>query len=128
MTEVTTNAMQTMRKSLKERAKEFSVQLPFMDGRNKGDAKELIGQVSTITDYGFLSGEDGKEYVVFITAERKKKFYFGGTVLTDQMLQLEAEGYHDDIIAEGLPVLMTEKRSKNNRSYVSVEFYPDIEG
>ena len=124
--EATTNAVQqNVRKSLKGRAKEFSVQLPFMDGRNKGDAKELIGQVNTIIDYGFLKGEDDKEYVVFITAERKKKFYFGGTVLTDQMLQLEAEGYHDDILAEGLPVLMTEKRSKNNRAYVSVEFYPE---
>ena len=118
--------MTTTRKSLRDRAKEFSVQLPFMDGRDKGDAKELIGQISTITDYGFLKGDDDNEYVVFITAERAKKFYFGGTVLTDQMQQLEAEGYREEILAEGLPVLMTEKRSKNNRSYVSVEFYPEV--
>jgi len=117
--------MTATRKSLKDRAKEFSVQLPFMDGRDKGDAKELIGQVSTITDYGFLKGDDDKEYVVFIVAERAKKFYFGGTVLTDQMAQLEAEGYHEEIVAEGLPVLMTEKQSKNKRTYTSIEFYPE---
>lgn len=114
-----------MRKSLKDRAKDFSIQLPFMDGREKGDAKELIGQVSTIIDYGFLKGDNDNDYVVFITKERSKTFYFGGQVLTDQMQQLEAEGYREEIITEGLPMLMTEKKSKNNRSYTNVEFYPE---
>ena len=117
--------MEATRKSLKDRAKEFSVQLPFMDGREKGDSKELVGQVITITDYGFLKGDDEREYAVFITKERAKKFYFGGTVITDQLQQLEAEGYHDEIVAEGLPTLMTEKKSKNNRGYIHVEFYPE---
>ena len=112
-------------KSLKDRAKEFSVQLPFMEGREKGDSKDLIGQVSTIVDYGFLKGDTGHDYVVFIVKERKDKFYFGGQVLTDQMGQLEAEGYHETIVDEGLPMLMTEKKSKNNRSYANVEFYPE---
>lgn len=113
------------RKSLKERAQEFSVQLPFMEGRDKGDAKELVGQVSTIADYGFLKGEDDRDYAVFIVAERSDKFFFGGTVLTDQLQQLEADGYHDDIVAEGLPMLMEEKKSKNKRSYINVTFYPE---
>lgn len=116
--------MSTNMKSLKDRAKEFSVQLPFMDGREKADAKDLIGTVNTITDYGFLTGDNG-DYVVFIVKERSKQFYFGGAVLTDQMAQLEAEGYHDEIVAEGLPMLLTEKKSKNNRTYVNVEFYPE---
>lgn len=120
---MTTN--ETMRKSLKDRAKEFSVQLPFMDGRDKGDAKELVGMISTIADYGFLKGDDQRDYAVFITKENSKKFFFGGTVLTDQLTQLEAEGYHEAIIEEGLPVLFTEKQSKNKRSYINVEFYPE---
>lgn len=117
--------MNATRKSLRDRAKEFSVQLPFMEGREKGDVKELVGQVSTIADYGFLTGDDNNEYVVFITKERSKSFYFGGTVLTDQLKKLTEEGYYDEIVAEGLPMLMTEKKSKNNRSYVAVEFYPE---
>lgn len=121
----------TMKKSLKDRAKEFSVQLPFMDGREKGDARELVGQVTTIVDYGFLKGdatEEGnanRDYACFIVKEHSDKFYFGGTVLTDQLQQLEAEGYHDEIVAEGLPMLMTEKKSKNKRTYINVEFYPE---
>lgn len=114
-----------MKKSLRDRAKEFSVQLPFMEGREKGDTKELVGQISTIADYGFLRGDDGHDYAVFVTSERTKTFYFGGTVLTDQLAQLEAEGYHDTIVEEGLPMLLTEKKSKNNRSYINVEFYPE---
>lgn len=117
--------MSDIRKSLRERAKEFSVQLPFMEGKEKGDMKELVGQISTIKEYGFLKGEEGNDYVVFIVAERAKQFFFGGSVLTDQLQQLEAEGYHEEIAASGLPMLLTEKKSKNNRTYTNVEFYPE---
>lgn len=117
--------MSDMRKSLKERAKEFSVSLPFMEGREKGDMKELHGQISTIVDYGFLTGDKGNDYAVFIVKERSDKFYFGGQVLTDQLQQLEAEGYHEAIIEEGLPVLFGEKKSKNKQTYTTVEFYPE---
>lgn len=117
--------MSDMKKSLKDRAKEFSVQLPFMDGREKGESEELLGQISTIVDYGFLTGDKGNDYAVFIVKERSNKFYFGGQVLTDQLQQLEAEGYHEEIVNEGLPVLFGQKKSKNKQTYTTVEFYPE---
>lgn len=120
--------MSDMRKSLKDRAREFSVQLPFMDGREKGETKELIGTINTICDFGFLPNENGEVYVAFIVKERPSKFYFGGSVLTDRMMKLDEEGYHDDVVAEGLPVLMTEKKAKkSNRTYTNVVFYPEPE-
>ncbi len=113
-------------KSLKERAREFSVQLPLMDGREKGDASELLGQISTITDYGFMPNDAGEPYAVFIVKERSDKFYFGGAVLTARLSDLDAEGYHDAIVEEGLPVLLTEaKGKKSKRTYTNVEFYPE---
>lgn len=113
-------------KSLKERAKAFDVQLPFMEGREKGETKELLGQVSTISDYGFIPNDAGEAYVVFITKERANKFFFGGSVLTARMVELETEGYHDAIVAEGLPMLLTEEKSKKtNRVYTNVKFYPE---
>lgn len=112
-------------KSLRDRAKEFSVRLPFMDGRQKGETKDLLGQISTITDYGFLPDDRGEHYVVFIVKERSSKFYFGGQVLTDQIAQLDQEGYGAEIREAGLPMLLTEKKSRNNRGYTSVEFYPE---
>lgn len=112
-------------KSLRERAKEFDVRLPFMEGREKGETKELLGTVNTITEYGFLPNEQGEVYACFIVKERPGKFYFGGTVITDRLTQLETEGYHEAVNAEGLPVLMTEKKSKNNRTFTNVVFFPE---
>ena len=112
-------------KSLRERAKEFDVRLPFMEGREKGDTKELLGQDSTINEYGFLPNEAGEVYAVFTVKERSDKFYFGGTVITDRLLKLDQEGYHEAIVAEGLPVRMTEKKSRNNRNFINVEFFPE---
>ena len=114
-----------MKKSLRERAREFSVQLPFMDGREKGETKEILSTVCTIREYGFLPNESGEPYACFIVDEIPEKFFFGGSVLTARLTELEEEGYHDTIVDEGLPVLMTEKKSKkSNRGYTNVEFYP----
>ena len=66
---------ENMMKSLRERAKEFSsLGLPFMEGREKGETDELLGQESTICDYGFLPNDNGEAYAVFIVKERSNKF------------------------------------------------------
>lgn len=115
-----------MRKSLKDRAKEMRAQLPLMKGKEKGETSELLAQITTITDYGFLPNESGEPYAVITVKEYPAKFYFGGAVLTARLSDLDAEGYHDDIIAEGLPVLFTEVKSKKSkRNYINVEFYPE---
>lgn len=114
-------------KTLRERAREFNSTLPFMEGREKGDLKTLLGQVTTINDYGFLTNEKGQTYVAFTVKERSKEFYFGGVVLTDRLTELEAEGFGDAIREEGLPVLMTEARGKkSNLNYTNVEFFPEV--
>ena len=107
--------------NLKERVKQFSVNLPVMEGRDKGELKGLVGQPVTIIDYGMMN-DDGKEYVCFIVKEDEKRFYFGGQVLTDQLQQLSEEGYYDAIIQEGLSVTFGEKKSKNGRFYTTVEY------
>lgn len=113
-------------KSLRERAKEFDQQLPLMEGREKGNTDELLGQVSTIDDYGFLPNENGEQYVAFTVKERLGKFYFGGSVLTSRMIELDGEGYGESIRQEGLPVLMTTATSKaNKRRYTTVKFFPE---
>lgn len=121
---MSTNEIKSL-KSLRERAKEFDVRLPFMEGREKGETKDLLGTVNTITEYGFLPNDQGEVYACFIVKERANKFYFGGTVMTDRLTQLETEGYHEAVVAEGLPVLMTEKKSKNNRTFTNVVFFPE---
>lgn len=119
------NVTQKSFEDLRNRAREFSAQLPFMECREKGEIKELIGQISTINQFGFIPNEAGEPYAVFTVKEREKRFYFGGMVLTDRLIQLEKEGFREVIEEEGLPVLMTEKKGKSNRTYTNVVFFPE---
>lgn len=128
-------AKEKMISRLQERAKQFSILLPFMEGKEKGDMERLHDGNWTINDYGFLiDSSDGsdKKYVCFTVKEDPQHFYFGGKVLTDQLQQLEDEGFHEDIINEGLPVAFETKKSKNKDAktglflkYTSVIFYPE---
>ena len=97
---------------------------PLMDGREKGDLDSIKGVETTITDYDFVNGDDG-EYVVFTTHENPQLFYFGSTVLTQQMRKIEDAGYHEDVKKDGLPVKLYDRKSKNKRTYTDVTFYPE---
>jgi len=113
-------------KSLKDMAKSLQVVVEFMDGREKGNLKDLMGQTVTIIDFGMLKDEKtAKPYVVFITKEDPKNFYFGGQVLTDDLQELEENGYKEEIQKEGLPTLFGEKKSKNGLTYSTNTFYPE---
>lgn len=115
------NKFEGPKKTLKDRAKEMTVRLPFMEGREKGNLDDLRQKPVTIREYGFLKGDSG-EYAVFIVEEDPANFYFGGIVLTDALATFEAEGYHQAIVEEGLKIMMTLKKSKNNKPYTNVEF------
>lgn len=112
-----------MKLSLKERLlNEVNNGLPFMVGREK-DAIEL-GKIITIKDYGFLTGEDG-DFICFIDDDNTDKYFFGGSVLTEKFKQIELAFTPDEIqqlLADGIEIVCSEKKSKNNRKYVNVEF------
>ena len=114
-------------KSLRDRAKELQNSLPFMESREKGEMKRIVDMNVTIRDYGFLQDEKEKEYVCFIIDEDPQNFYFGGQVLTDNMHDLEADGYHAEILENGLPARFGTKMSKNKKEYTTVTFFPDVE-
>jgi len=111
---------------MKARAKKFSVQLEIMEKRKKGELQSLIGSPVTIRDFGYLKDKDSGNYVVFIIDEDTENFYFGGMVLTNNIQELESEGFAETIRSEGLPVLFGEKRSKNKQIYTTVTFYPEF--
>jgi hypothetical protein len=123
-----------MKKSLQERAKEFEILLPFMEGREKGDFDRIVNSPVTIDNFGFLKdNSEGKikEYVCITIKEDSKNFYFGGHVLTDNLKQLEQDGYREEIETEGLPVEFGKKKSKNKgdngmyNTYTTVTFFPE---
>lgn len=98
--------------------------LEILEGKEKGDKRDILGKVVTISNYGFIKSKDGV-YAVFTTRE-DNKFYNASSLLTDYLKQIEENGGHDDVVNEGLPILLTEKVSSSNRKYIDVEFYPNI--
>lgn len=114
--------------SLRDEAKKMNSGkgISFMEGRERGSIDELLGKTVTIRDYAFLEGQDG-EYAVFIIDEDKDSFFFGGSVLTENLKNLSAEA-KIECQNEGLPTLMEKRQSKKTkRTYTSVEFFPDEE-
>lgn len=114
--------------SLKDEAKKMNLGngVPFMEGRTKGSTDELLGKEITIRDFAFLNGQDG-EYVVFIIDEDKDSFYFGGSVLTNNMKAF-SESAQAEIRKDGLKTVMNKAQSKKSkRNYISVKFLFDDE-
>lgn len=93
--------------------------IPFMDDRKKGDINVLVGEVLHIDDFGFINGRDG-EYAVVSFKEHPDSFYFAGLALTDICRKVDADGMREELAAQ--PVVLSMKKSKNNRNYMSVDF------
>lgn len=109
---------------LKEMAKGMNAGkgIEFMEGRNKGEAEELLDRTVTIRNFDFINGENG-EYAVFIIDEDEENFYFAGSVLTDNLRRLVPA--KEQVIEKGLPTKFTQRKSKAKRNYTAVEFYPE---
>ena len=113
------------RKSLQDRVKQFNSGIPFMEGREPGELKDVVGRIVTIIDYGFLAQtKQSKEPVAVIALkEHPEYFYFGGQVITDQLRQLDEECYGEDIRTEGLPVVFELRKSnKTGNSYMAANY------
>lgn len=107
---------------LKQFAETLVKTCPLMEGREKGNLGDITGVQVHITDYDFLEGDDGN-YAVFIIEENSELFFFGSSVLTEYLVNLDENGYKETIQAEGLPVTLTKKKSKNKREYYAVELF-----
>lgn len=108
-------------KSLKERVQELGTVVELAKGREKGETKDLLGEVVTINNVEVVEMNDDT-FVAFTVAEDKKKFYFGGTVLSNDLITLLNEGYGDAIRKEGVKITLNEEKSKNNRTYIKVTY------
>ena len=108
-------------KTLKERVMELGTVVELAVGREKGETKDLLGEVVTINNAEVVEMNDDT-FVAFTVAEDKKKFYFGGKVLSNDLITLLNEGYGDAIKKEGIKITLNEEKSKNNRTYTKVTY------
>lgn len=117
------------------KAKEVTLTgLPFMEGREKGDLNDLINTTVVIKDYGYMEDVDKngevKEYASFIIEENDKEFFFGGQVLTDNLKKLDevlTDKELEQLLENGIPVVLGKKKSKNKREYTTCNFFPNQE-
>ena len=102
--------------------------LPFMDGREKLEITgEVLNNILTVDDYGYLDGDDGN-YVVISLREYPNHFIYGGSVVTDAFKKLEEKIGAENmaqLIQYGLTFRLSELISKNKRKYIRISFFPN---
>lgn len=101
--------------------------LPFMEGKEKLEVKgNILNNVLTVDEYGFLEGEEG-EYVVIALKEYPQHFIYGPSVVTQAFKTLEETLNEEErafILDKGLTFKLTEVVSKNKRKYIKLTFFP----
>ena len=110
--------------SLKETlmAKNAGEGIKFMENRTKGELEEILNKEVILRDYDFINGKRGR-FVVFIVDEIEDKFFFGGQVITELLDSINPE-QKKELQAEGVPVEVYSKKSKNGMDYHGMTFYP----
>ena len=108
--------------------KQMEKQANVMEGRTKGEIKELTAYL--IKDFTILKDKDtGNEYSAFIVEGNDEEFFFGGSVVTDKLKRI-CDMLTDEELAElkkeGLPVMFVGKKSKNKRKLMIEEFSVDL--
>lgn len=93
--------------------------IPFMEGREKGDIRDLIGKTVNIMDFGFIKGENGT-YAVFCVKGSEKEFYCGGKAVTEILSTIKNDGKKDLLPEQEAKIL--EVTSKTKRKYITIEF------
>ena len=101
--------------------------LPFMEGKVKLEVKgDVFNRILTVSDYGFLEGEEGV-YVVIAVKEYPQNFIYGSSVVTQAFQELDTRFTGEQkgmIIEQGLTFTLSEMVSKNKRKYTKINFFP----
>ena len=103
--------------------KQMEKQSNVMEGRTKGEIKELTAYL--IKDFTILKDKNtDSEYSAFIVEGNDEEFFFGGSVVTDKLKRIK-EMLSDEELAElkkeGLPVTFVSLKSKNKRNYMDMQ-------
>ena len=67
--------------------KQMEKQANVMEGRTKGEVKELTAYI--IKDFTILKDKEDNQYCAFIVDDNDEEFFFGGTVVTDKLIRIK---------------------------------------
>ena len=103
--------------------KQMEKQTNVMEGRTKGEIKELTAYL--IKDFTILKDKNtNSEYSAFIVEGNDEEFFFGGAVVTDKLKRITdllTDSELEELKKEGIPVMFVAKKSKINRNYMDME-------
>lgn len=99
--------------------KQFQSGLPFMEGREKAALHMLYGREVHIVDYGFMKNDEG-EYSCFVVAEEPGFFYFGNSIITKMLEQVDKDGMREDLAV--MRIVFKQQKSAKGRDYTAFEF------
>ena len=103
--------------------KQMEKQTNVMEGRTKGEIKELTAYL--IKDFTILKDKNtNSEYSAFIVEGNDEEFFFGGAVVTDKLKRITdllTDSELEELKKEGIPVMFVTKKSKNKRNYMDME-------
>ena len=103
--------------------KQMEKQANVMEGRTKGEIKELTAYL--IKDFTILKDKNtDSEYSAFIVEGNDEEFFFGGAVVTDKLKRITdllTDSELEELKKEGIPVMFVTKKSKNKRNYIDME-------
>lgn len=94
--------------------------IPFMEGREKGNLRDMVDKPLHIVDFGFINGKDG-EFGVVQFAEDDKKFYFANGIITEMLMQVDDDGMREELAEQ--PIVFTMRMSKERKQeYMTFDF------
>lgn len=99
--------------------KSFGNSVPFMDGREKGNLADILGEIVHIEEYAFLSNDEG-DYAVMAFSEYPALFFFGNAIVTEMLHKVEDDGKAASLPEVGIQFKL--RRSAKGRTYTSFEF------
>lgn len=114
-------------KTLKELAKEQNGTKESFIGRTGEKIDSILGKVVTLRDYEHRSKKKGNNYehfIAFVVDEDDKHYFNGGTKMKVFISKVEEENLVDDLLREGVPMLMKKTKTSNGNTFTDITFYP----
>lgn len=114
-------------KTLKELAKEQNGTKESFIGRTQEKIETILGKVVTLRDYEHRSkrmGDTYEHFIAFIIDDDDEHFYNGGTKMKDFISKVEEAGLVEDLIREGVPMLMKKTKTSKGNTFTDITFYP----
>ena len=94
--------------------------IPFLEGREKGNLRDLVNKPLHIVDYGFIEGKDGK-FAVIAFKEDADRFYFGNSIVTEMLEEVDVDGMREELAQQAIQFDLRVSKERG-QEYMAFDF------